>query len=637
MKKTTIVLLLVFSILLSFRLLANDLTVLNVKVRFFAAPKPAEAAQASVVTSYYLKNFFSGSMVGEFEQSKQMAELRRIFNLADLRLLSEGNLVCDTSSGKSAFQVVRLNNNEYLIELTPQMQGEDIRFRVAISARTEQQESRSLLDSELTMPLDKVAVFGFRDEKENAYFLSFFVEGLVTGTQKADEVILTIGKDLSLTINHQEPLPFAALENRLREIFKGRQDKALVIHADKAIAYKDVLGVIDAVKAAGVQVMDVVTRLTAEQRPKLIKQVKPIYPEIALQAAIQGIVIVEVATDIYGRVQQARVITGHPLLNDAAVTAVKQWIYEPLMISGVPKPALFTVTVTFVMAGEEGKSAGASLMKGEEEGIRRVAANQRPKLIKQVKPIYPEIAALAAIQGNVVIEAVTDIYGRVQQTRVISGHPLLNDAAVNAVKQWIYEPCIENGKPVPVVFAVTVTFRLGQDQMKSGVASGVKGGLEGGVQGGVAGGVEGGVSGGVEGGVAGNKEAAVPSIWPVRKGYVSLGFTNFINPFTGKSEFHAAVDIAAATGTKVMAAADGTVVGAETLPRYGNVVVIDHGYGYQTRYARLDKILVKMKQKVKRFDVIGTVGNTGTSSTGPHLHYEVRYFDKPVDPVKFIK
>jgi protein TonB len=81
--------------------------------------------------------------------------------------------------------------------------------------------------------------------------------------------------------------------------------------------------------------------------PRLIKEVKPIYPSMALRARIHGKVIVEAVTDIYGRVARARVINGHPLLNNAAREAVKKWIYQPYIIGGIPKPVVFVVTVTF--------------------------------------------------------------------------------------------------------------------------------------------------------------------------------------------------------------------------------------------------------------------------------------------------
>lgn len=83
------------------------------------------------------------------------------------------------------------------------------------------------------------------------------------------------------------------------------------------------------------------------QSARLIRRVKPVYPPIALKARIEGIVIVEAVTNIYGKVVQVNLRKGHPLLNPAAVDAVRKWVYEPYVIGGIPKPVVFTVTVTF--------------------------------------------------------------------------------------------------------------------------------------------------------------------------------------------------------------------------------------------------------------------------------------------------
>ncbi|HOW45367.1 MAG TPA: M23 family metallopeptidase [Candidatus Aminicenantes bacterium] len=128
--------------------------------------------------------------------------------------------------------------------------------------------------------------------------------------------------------------------------------------------------------------------------------------------------------------------------------------------------------------------------------------------------------------------------------------------------------------------------------------------------------------------------AATPAIWPTR-GILSGHFGNRIHPFTGRYEFHNAVDIATQLGNKVIAPADGVVLVAETRDYYGKMVIIDHGFGYVTRYGHLSGYNVREGQRVKRFDVIGYVGTTGRSN-GPHLHYEVRYYDKPMNPFDFI-
>jgi murein DD-endopeptidase MepM/ murein hydrolase activator NlpD len=128
--------------------------------------------------------------------------------------------------------------------------------------------------------------------------------------------------------------------------------------------------------------------------------------------------------------------------------------------------------------------------------------------------------------------------------------------------------------------------------------------------------------------------AAKPKGWPT-KGWVTSGFGRRKSPFSGQLKMHYGLDIAARTGTPVVAAANGIVSKVATLPDYGKLVVIDHGYGYQTCYGHNSKILVKVGQRVKRGERIADVGNTGRS-TGSHLHYEVRLNGVPVNPRTYL-
>ena len=128
--------------------------------------------------------------------------------------------------------------------------------------------------------------------------------------------------------------------------------------------------------------------------------------------------------------------------------------------------------------------------------------------------------------------------------------------------------------------------------------------------------------------------ASTPSIWPTH-GYISQAFSRRVNPFTGKLEFHSALDIATQLGNKVIATADGTVLVAETRENYGKMIIIDQGFGWSTRYGHLASFNVREGQRVRRGDLIGFVGSTGRS-TGPHLHYEVRFADKNVNPWDYI-
>jgi murein DD-endopeptidase MepM/ murein hydrolase activator NlpD len=128
--------------------------------------------------------------------------------------------------------------------------------------------------------------------------------------------------------------------------------------------------------------------------------------------------------------------------------------------------------------------------------------------------------------------------------------------------------------------------------------------------------------------------ASTPSMWPTR-GWVTSDFGQRLDPYTAERVAHGGMDIAAPHGKEVNAPSDGTVVFAGLEGGYGNVIVIDHGYGIKTRYGHLSKLLVKAGDRVKRGALIANVGNTGRS-TGPHLHYEVRVNGIPQNPRKFI-
>jgi murein DD-endopeptidase MepM/ murein hydrolase activator NlpD len=132
--------------------------------------------------------------------------------------------------------------------------------------------------------------------------------------------------------------------------------------------------------------------------------------------------------------------------------------------------------------------------------------------------------------------------------------------------------------------------------------------------------------------------ASIPGIQPItNKDFTRIvsGFGYRMHPIYKTMRMHTGIDFSAPIGTPIYATGDGKVAyPSEDLGGYGLVVEINHGYGYQTLYAHMSKIIVKPGQIVKRGEIIGYVGNTGRS-TGPHLHYEVRKNGKPIDPVNF--
>ena len=135
-----------------------------------------------------------------------------------------------------------------------------------------------------------------------------------------------------------------------------------------------------------------------------------------------------------------------------------------------------------------------------------------------------------------------------------------------------------------------------------------------------------------------NLLASTPAIRPVArnvKSWITSRFGYRKSPFTQRRELHKGYDIASRQGTPILSTADGVVTFAGKKGLLGNTVVIDHGHGMVTRYGHCSKLLKKRGDKVKRWETIALMGNTGRS-TGPHVHYEVHLNGIPVNPVKYI-
>jgi murein DD-endopeptidase MepM/ murein hydrolase activator NlpD len=132
--------------------------------------------------------------------------------------------------------------------------------------------------------------------------------------------------------------------------------------------------------------------------------------------------------------------------------------------------------------------------------------------------------------------------------------------------------------------------------------------------------------------------SAIPAIQPVKNEQMkrmASGYGYRSDPFTKARKMHQGMDFTAPTGTPIFATGDGIVKRADnTASGYGNHIVIQHGYGYETLYGHLSKYKCKAGQRVKRGDIIGYVGSTGRSEA-PHLHYEVHKDGKPVNPINF--
>jgi len=130
--------------------------------------------------------------------------------------------------------------------------------------------------------------------------------------------------------------------------------------------------------------------------------------------------------------------------------------------------------------------------------------------------------------------------------------------------------------------------------------------------------------------------ASIPQVLPASLEFVSSGFGYRSDPFTGGGAFHAGLDFKGPIGAPIYAAAKGVVSFAGVKQGYGNCIEIDHGNGLMTRYAHMSAFRAQLGQAINPGQVIGAIGNTGRS-TGPHLHFEVRHYDRPLNPRPFLE
>jgi TonB family protein len=212
------------------------------------------------------------------------------------------------------------------------------------------------------------------------------------------------------------------------------------------------------------------------QAPERIKYVPPVYPDIARTARVSGVVILEALVSPAGDVTDARVLKSIPLLDQAAVDAVRQWRYVSTTLNGVPVPVILTVTVNFALddAPSETVVTNTAPMRSDVTPFTEpIAAEWKgappirvggdikpPERVKYVPPVYPAEAQQAKISGVVIIQAIIDENGDVALAKILKSVPLLDDAALAAVNQWKYLPTLVNGVPAPVLMTVTVSFSL---------------------------------------------------------------------------------------------------------------------------------------------------------------------------------
>jgi TonB family protein len=231
----------------------------------------------------------------------------------------------------------------------------------------------------------------------------------------------------------------------------------------------------------------------------IVKKVQPEYPQEAREQRIQGEVVLRIIVSREGEVSKVTLISGHPLLAPAAKDAVKQWKYQPYLLNGYPVEVETEAVVVFRLepldrasdaAPPDQPRAAATGVAGDAPGgipggqtggviggiisstpatMPKIATPQRVRvsqgvsaglLLKRVNPEYPPDARRARIQGTVVLHVLISKAGDIATVELVSGHPMLAPAAIDAVKQWKYKPYLLNGSPVEVDTEILVNFTL---------------------------------------------------------------------------------------------------------------------------------------------------------------------------------
>lgn len=200
--------------------------------------------------------------------------------------------------------------------------------------------------------------------------------------------------------------------------------------------------------AAGAQTAGIAIEDRAEQPGKLVRQVRPVYPAEAKEARITGKVRLEAAVAKDGKIQDLKIVSGHPLLAAAAVEAVRQWEYAPVEKDGQPVAFKTQIDLNFTLADDG--PAPLEVAGGVQAG----------KLVNKVNPVYPAEAKQQGIQGRVLLRATIGANGTVEKVDVREGDPALAAAAVDAVKQWQYNPTMVNGSAVAVIVDIDINFTL---------------------------------------------------------------------------------------------------------------------------------------------------------------------------------
>ncbi len=315
MNKKKIIMLLIFIAGLSFLMLRASIN-LDIKLRVFEGSRHEPLDPPQFVTSSYIRPTITASIQSDSKLENEIKQIKRVFNLQNVILLTEADLhfPSKNENSDSVSHFFRLNGNEYSIRVLLEEWKYKGQFLILVNEHVgdEKKNVENVLTTEITLLGGNMAVFGFEDRKGKPYFVSFHITG-------PEDKVLPVPPPpppAKRKVLLPPPPPFPPLSKELKKEIEEFEKQA--------------------VKTTGSIIP-----------PKCIKKINPIYPLEARKSRISGVVILSVRTDIWGRVSKVMVLKSIPKLDKAAVDAVKQWIYEPFILDGMPRPVIFTVRVTF--------------------------------------------------------------------------------------------------------------------------------------------------------------------------------------------------------------------------------------------------------------------------------------------------
>ena len=391
-----------------------------VELRFYQGFYENGTSTLTIVNSHSLKKISDDKIIPFVELDKESRQLKEVYKLKNVKRLGSLNIILGkdkTEDGsREVMTDIRLNSQDLILRVNT-VAGQKDRFGIEILDKGEKE--RVLLESEVIVPDGKTAVLGFKDSGEKIYFLAF---------------------------NRK----YREKEETLAEMLNAKSIKA----------------------------------------PKLLKKKEPEYPQRALKGGIEGEVVLIGQTDLEGNMTEVNILEGHPLLAKAAQEVLKHWKYAVWEIDGNKKPVSFSMILIFRIKRDPARGEKEAdkileryrpLLKekepktekslpailemvitfGEKLQPEKIGAKsiETPKLTRRVDPKYPAAALGANIEGEVILRGKTDTDGNVTDIKVLLGHPLLSEAAVNASRQWKYLPWKIDGKAKPVNFTLVIIFR----------------------------------------------------------------------------------------------------------------------------------------------------------------------------------